>query len=218
MITEYPQFDLSLIRHGQSTTNANPDLMGQLGNVPLSDLGVKQAQALGERLKNTYFDFIYSSDYTRALDTAKLACPMRLISTTPLLREYCAGDWTGVNRQEAMTKDVKLEMNYLGGSFKPPGITGESLNMVQRRATQWLDEALLYNDELVKSSKDRKLNIAVFSHGMTIKTLLQYIMGFDRSFMWKVNMSNTGVCRLSFDKEGWRVNCINDTSHLLNMK
>lgn len=218
MTTQYPQFDMLLIRHGQSTTNANPDLMGQRGNVPLSELGIKQAEALGRSLKDSYFDFIYSSDYTRALDTAKLACPLRLISTSPLLREYCAGDWTGVNRHTAVTQDVKLEMNYLNGAFKPPGQTGESLNMVQRRATQWLDDAIIYNNMMVNLSQTKKLNIAVFSHGMTIKTLLQYIMGFDRSFMWKVNMSNTGVCRLSFDKEGWRVNCINDTSHLLNLK
>jgi broad specificity phosphatase PhoE len=218
MITEYPQFDMWLIRHGQSTTNANPDLMGQLGNVPLSELGVKQAKALSENLKDINFDYVYSSDYTRAQDTALIACPGRIIWTDSLLREYCAGDWTGVNRHEAVTQDVKLEMNYLGGSFKPPGPLGESLNMVQRRATQWLDEYLIYNKEKIARSRNSKLNIAVFSHGMTIKTILQYIMGFDRNFMWKVNISNTGVCKLSFDKEGWRVNCINDTSHLLNLK
>lgn len=216
----YPEFDLLLVRHGQSTTNANPDLMGQLGTVPLSELGVKQAQALQKRLENADFDYVYSSHYDRALETANIALPFYKKIIVPELREYNAGGWTGASRSEALNDQVRLNMNYFGACFRPPGEEGESLNMVQRRVTEWLDKEILYNEKLLKFSnvlKDKnktKPQIIFFTHGMVIKCLLQYVMGFERSFMWKVQIDNTSVTRLAFGREGWRVNSVNDCSHL----
>ncbi|MFP4567555.1 MAG: histidine phosphatase family protein [Candidatus Woesearchaeota archaeon] len=61
---------LILIRHGETEHNVQRLCQGQLDN-KLSDKGVVQAKKLGKRFKNYKFDLIYSSDLTRAKDTAK---------------------------------------------------------------------------------------------------------------------------------------------------
>ena len=200
--------NLYLIRHGQSEVNANPDQIGQTSSVPLTQLGILQSNKLLNRFKqdNIKFNYIYSSPYSRALDTAQISCqdqPIK-INIVEDLREYSAGDWTGKSRSETINEQVKLRMAQLGNGFLPP--SGESLHMVERRVSNWLETNIIY--------RNLSGNIAVFSHGMTIKCLLHYIMGFDQIFTWKISLDNTSVTHLTYGIDGWRVLSINDTCHL----
>lgn len=200
--------NLYLIRHGQSEVNARPDEIGQSPFVNLTELGKNQALKLKQRLKedNIYFDQVYSSPYTRALDTAKIVCESYIqdIITVTELREYSAGAWTGKSRSQIVTNDVKLNMVNLGNGFLPPN--GESLHMVQRRVSEWLEKTIL--------NTTTNNNIGIFSHGMTIKCLLHYIMGFDQIFTWRISLDNTAITKLTFNKDGWRLITINDCAHL----
>jgi broad specificity phosphatase PhoE len=107
-------------------------------------------------------------------------------------------------------------MGYLNMGFLPPH--GESTNMVERRVSEWLEKDILYfeyrGQNINKALDKEHLDIVCFSHGMTIKCLLHYVMGFDKSFLWKIEIDNTSVTKLSFGKQGWKLNYINDTSHL----
>lgn len=203
--------NLYLIRHGQSEVNARPDEIGQSPLVNLTELGKNQALKLKKRLAEDkiYFDQVYSSPYVRALDTAKIVCGDYFpnITTAAELREYSAGDWTGKSRSQTVTNEVKLNMANLGNGFLPPN--GESLHMVQRRASDWLEQHIINNVNL-----NTPINIGIFSHGMTIKCLLHYIMGFDQIFTWRISLDNTAITKLSFNKDGWRLITINDCAHL----
>jgi broad specificity phosphatase PhoE len=218
----FNEFYLTLVRHGQSETNANPDRMGQLATVPLTELGRNQAKKLNHRFirEGQYYDYIYASPYTRAHDTAKIAVGEphngRIVLADDI-REYSAGDWTDASRSATITPNVKLTMGYLDHAFLPPN--GESLHQVERRASKWLEETILYNPEMYEKTwelhpEGRINNIVVFSHGMTIKCLLHYIMGFDKSLTWKVTIDNTAISKLYFGKDGWRILSINDSAHL----
>jgi broad specificity phosphatase PhoE len=211
-------FTLYLIRHGQSEVNATPDMIGQGATTPLTKLGMDQAAALRDHLdsKRIVFDKVFSSDYTRALETAKIVSERQQypIHIRSALREYSAGDWAFQSRKEVITPEIQLKMGYLTSSFLPPN--GESLHQVERRASKWLEDDILYNQPAIEFSAaiKRPAKIAVFSHGMTIKCLLHYIMGFDQSFTWKIDLENTSVTTVSFGEVGWKLNGVNDTSHL----
>ena len=200
-------FNLYLIRHGQSEVNTRPDEMGQSPDVPLSLEGQQQVIKLHDRFKKDGLIFakVYSSDYKRAYDTATGIYQTYPIKV-PALREYSAGDWTGLKRSETLTPEVLMEMNIHNHQFLPPN--GESLSQVERRVSKWLEEDILYNRDMNGN------NIAIFSHGMTIKCLLHHIMGFDKSFTWKISIDNTSITHLSFGAKGWALHSINDTSHL----
>lgn len=201
-------FNLYLIRHGQSEINMCPELLGQYSNTKLSLLGIKQGYLLNSFLKkeNCNFDYIFSSSYLRALHTAKLATDSTSIIEVDDLREYSAGDWIGCKRSEVLNEETISQMNIHDLHFLPPN--GESLSQVSRRASKWLEDNILYNQTY------NNKNIALFSHCMTIKCILQYIMGFDKNFTWKLSIDNTSVTRLSFGSKGWMLHSLNDTSHL----
>jgi probable phosphoglycerate mutase len=61
---------LCIVRHGETAWNAEHRVQGQL-DIPLNDLGLRQAQAVGRVLGAERFDVIYSSDLSRALQTAR---------------------------------------------------------------------------------------------------------------------------------------------------
>lgn len=221
---EYNEFYLTLVRHGQSTTNEQPDLMGQTADTPLSENGKGQAELLRKRLlkENVHIDRVWSSTYKRAWDTAEIALKdvSRDYAIAPIysLREYDAGQWLGASRTETITLPVIAKMAGMGHGFLPP--KGESLHQVERRASAWLEEDILYSKNIMEAAQTRKaddkdpLNLFVFSHGMTIKCLLHYIMGFDQSFTWKVTIENTSLTRLHYGPKGWRLLSINDHAHL----
>ncbi len=215
------QFELYLIRHGQTDINLS-NQMGQVRSSPLNKTGEHQAQLLKQKFdkEKLVFDAVYCSTYDRAQDTARILMqdyhfPARTVED---LKEYNAGYWLGKDRGETLTPDILFKMNALGQAFQPPN--GESLNEVQRRAAKWLDDTLVYNKIWIDISQEKRRkglsapNIAVVSHGMTIKCLLQFIMGFDRTFTWRISIDNTSVSHLSFSDVGWKLHSINDCSHL----
>lgn len=207
---------LYLIRHGESVQNSKPDFIGQEPDEPLSELGELQAQKLGKYFesKRIMFDEIYCSNYHRAKQTYWEAIdePERQLSFNntvafvPALREYDAGDMKGAKRSEVLTPEVVAKMQSLGMAFKFPN--GESLFEVQQRVLTWLYDNVLS----VPSDKDR--NIALFSHGMTIKCLLQHFLQFDQHMAWRIAIDNTSMSILEFKNNMWFLNCINGTPHL----
>lgn len=209
------EFNLTLIRHGQTEVNAEGDKIGQTKESKLTEFGELQAKSLKKMFDSngTKFDMAYSSTYDRAYKTARLALPETFIYQVPELVEYNAGDWLGSKRKDIITDNVKLSMSYLDYTFQMPN--GESMHQVERRASRWLEDEIMYNESLFKDIS-RPLEIVVFSHGMTIKCLLHYIMGFDKSFGWKISIDNTSITKLHFGPEGWWLLGLNDCSHLIN--
>lgn len=60
-----------IVRHGYSKCNQSKTYTGQTES-PLTELGILQAKITGEYLYQNYkTDLVYSSDLSRAIDTAK---------------------------------------------------------------------------------------------------------------------------------------------------
>jgi broad specificity phosphatase PhoE len=211
--------NIYLIRHGESEVNILPDMIGQDPDTKLTKNGEEQAAKLGKRFTNTHFDRVFSSTYLRALYTSTIFIknlknyPEEIMYSDKIV-EYNPGDWKGKKRSEiyANAKNMK-DITYLHMGFLFPN--GESFHQVERRATTFLEQHIIYNKAVLAEAEKKELNIALFSHGMTIKTILHHIMGFDGSFMWKLKIDNTSVCHLIFGDRGWFLNSINDTGHLL---
>jgi len=206
---------LYLIRHGQSIQNTKPDMIGQEPMEPLSHIGKWQAEKLGEYLvrTETYFDEVYTSNYARARDTCLIVKDIMREGMLPFqeqtfseLREYSAGEMTGSKRSEVLTPDVLTSMENLGMLFKFPN--GESLFEVQQRAVSWL------YDTVLSVPADKHRHVALFSHGMTIKCLLQHFMQFDQRMTWRITLDNTSMSILEFKNNMCFLKCINSTQHI----
>ncbi len=86
-----------LLRHGQSTWNAEGRWQGQ-SDPPLSALGREQAEEAAGKLAGMDVSTVVTSDLDRARTTGRiLADALALAPPTedPDLREYDVGDWEG---------------------------------------------------------------------------------------------------------------------------
>lgn len=95
-----------LLRHGQSTWNAEQRWQGQ-ADPPLSPIGEAQAREAGERLKTEAAPVaeVVASDLGRAHTTARilseaLGMDPEAVVLEPGLRERHVGEWSGLTRPE----------------------------------------------------------------------------------------------------------------------
>jgi broad specificity phosphatase PhoE len=101
---------LLLVRHGETDWNADGRLQGQTER-PLSDFGRRQARQLAEELADEELEAIYSSDLSRARETAeivgeRLSLPVVL---EPDLREKDWGTWEGLTAAERARAEFEGE-------------------------------------------------------------------------------------------------------------
>src|SRR5580698_2933262 len=108
-----------LLRHGQSTWNAEGRWQGQ-ADPPLSDDGRLAAKAFAATADLREIDAVVSSDLVRALETATTitdACGWAPPTTLRGLRERDAGEWEGLTREE-------IESSWPGALTQSPRIPG----------------------------------------------------------------------------------------------
>ena len=90
-----------LVRHGETDWNVERRFQGH-ADPPLNDAGREQARALAAELADTDLDAIYTSDLTRARETAEIVAdrtgaPVRALTE---LREIDVGEWQGLTWPE----------------------------------------------------------------------------------------------------------------------
>jgi broad specificity phosphatase PhoE len=93
---------LLLVRHGETDWNAEGRLQGHT-DMPLNDLGRRQARALADELAGDGIEAVYSSDLARASETAEIVAE-RLglpVGLDPDLREKDWGTWEGADGRGA---------------------------------------------------------------------------------------------------------------------
>ena len=210
--------EIYFIRHGESESNATPGLAFPINyDAPLSKLGHQQAKLLGERFKNEKmsFDKVFSSTLTRAVQTtenmfAGMDNENNSFQKVPEIIEQQIPGWRGVPTEEAYTNDTMTYIMEKGNDFVGPD--GESIREVQKRATNWLEDELIYNRDLC--IEPQSLKVAIISHESTLRSIFHYIMGFDQRLTYKIGVDNTSISRFIFNSKGWSVVCLNDSSHL----
>lgn len=128
-----------LVRHGQTDWNHDDLCMGQQ-DIPLNDLGRRQAELTAERLAKEKLASIYSSDLGRALQTAEIIAEPHGLEpiTRRALREMNYGRWESHTRAEIErlfpeSREIDWERED-SLSFQPPG--GESRRALYDRTTQ----------------------------------------------------------------------------------
>jgi probable phosphoglycerate mutase len=122
-----PTTTLVLVRHGQSTWNAAGRWQGQ-ADPPLSELGLRQAEAAAHRLGShdaPPIQAVVTSDLERARRTAEtLAAVLAVeVALEPRVRERHAGEWTGLTRAEI----DDAWPGYLAEHRRPPGFETDEL-------------------------------------------------------------------------------------------
>ncbi len=192
---------LVLVRHGETDWNVNHRFQGS-SDVPLNEHGREQARKLANRWHNEKFDVVYSSDLSRAAETASIITPQAAI-TDQRLREISFGAFEGLTFPEI--KDQYPEQWELWRKREAPPPDGEDLSVVATRVQQFL------NGILPKHQEQRML---VVSHGGIISLITCLLLEHPPKKVWQFRLDNTSVTEFGFFPQGIVLLRLNDVCHL----
>jgi broad specificity phosphatase PhoE len=199
-----------LIRHGETEWNKEGRSQGCSNDIPLSEVGIKQADAIADRLKHENIDLFFSSSLRRAYQTAKAIAfyHNNEVITHKEFMEISFGAWEGLKFDEIKEKyiDVYKIWRDTPHIAKVPG--AESILEIRERSMTKLMEIL-------NAEKDK--NILVVSHGITIKVLIASIMGIDLANLHKIRQDNTALNIFEYKNNNFYTVLVNDTCHISNI-
>jgi broad specificity phosphatase PhoE len=144
-----------LARHGETEWSRDGRHTG-LTEIPLTDLGRSQAEALGTRLAAHRFSLVLTSPRSRATDTARLAGFGDVAAPDPDLAEWDYGDLEG-RRTEEIAADHPGWTIWTG-----PWPGGETIDQVSMRADRVLARCL---------APDVSGDVLLFGHGHMLRVL-----------------------------------------------
>lgn len=154
-----------LFRHGQSEFNLSKTFTGWL-DAKLTPLGIEQAKALGEMLKDKKIDLAITSRLSRAADTLKEVlvfhpeCQETIIDNRIIERSY--GDLSGHSHEETIAKYGQEQFDKWHRGWTDKAENGESFADVEVRVAAFIAD-------LRAKYSGQNLGIAISAHGNSIR-------------------------------------------------
>ncbi|HVB90701.1 MAG TPA: histidine phosphatase family protein [Acidimicrobiales bacterium] len=202
--------ELLLVRHGASADaieGAPFALVGGHGDPPLSEVGLRQAELVAQRLMREEFEAIYVSNLRR---TAQTAAPLAARSgLTPVvetdLREVFLGQWEGgLIRQKVADRDplalrvfAEQRWDVVPGAEPAAAFRARLRDAVGRIAAAHVDS-----------------RVVVFSHAAAIGQIIAQASGAE-PFAF-TTADNASITRLIAAPDRWYVRGYNEITHLMD--
>lgn len=201
--------EVLLVRHGEQKFRENIPL-GEAYDAPLSDLGERQAKAVGERLADARLGRVYCSDMRRAHDTAKQIAMHHGFEPTvrPGLKEIDL--WQNAPQDKGLLDIYTRE--ELGAVYREVGRTrmhaawpySEDAATFRSRITVALDQAI---------AESHGMRIAVVCHGGVINAVLSRVLGSQFDQLVPVHHTSISVMRAADTRRV--ILTVNDYSHVM---
>jgi len=178
-----------LIRHGETDWNVEGRITGEK-DIPLNELGQKQAQTAADILKDKDIKKIFSSPVLRCFATAEIIskavnCP---IVKDKRWREIDFGNWAGkIYHDLRKNPDFKSYYKYFSKRIIPKG---EKFIDVQKRVVKALEDIIKTENE----------SVAVVTHADPIKLVICHILGLKPSMAAKLLINNASIICLDMKK------------------
>ncbi|HEY9108854.1 MAG TPA: histidine phosphatase family protein [Roseateles sp.] len=198
-----------LVRHGETTWNRATRIQGHT-DIPLSALGLAQADRLARALADEALDAIYSSDLRRARQTAETLAGQQGVAVRidAGLRERAFGRFEGLSWEEIAQKhpEDSIRWRRREPDFQVGG--GESLVTFSARCIATVQG-------IVAAHPGQ--NIAVVAHGGVLDCLYRAATrtALDAPRSWQ--LGNATINRLLATSEGFTLVGWNDDRHLAGL-
>lgn len=182
-----------LVRHGQTDDNIK-NLMQGWKDTPLNETGKAQEYQLIPFFEVQKIDVIYSSDLSRAFETANIIAKSlnKHVFLDKKLREMYLGSWEGHSWQE-----IEAEFSYFLG--KPENEknalnihSGESYIEFQLRSFEVFTR-------IVKNHLNK--NLMMVTHGDVIREIIARIMKINQTQKDAIPIRNCSVSMIEYDNK-----------------
>jgi probable phosphoglycerate mutase len=186
-------------RHGETAWTITGQHTG-LTDLPLTPQGERNAARLGDRLRGTTFDKVFTSPLQRVRKTCALAGFGSVAEVVDDLVEWDYGEYEGLRSAEIRTERPGWEL------FRDGAPGGESPAQVAKRA-----------DNVRERIRDVHGNVLVFSSGHFIRVLAARWIGLEPSVhSTSFLLGTASLSALGYDRDLSHpaIQLWNDTSHV----
>ncbi|MBT3982180.1 MAG: histidine phosphatase family protein [Bacteriovoracaceae bacterium] len=163
-------------------------------DIPLNDKGQRQAKGLGQALSDIDLEIMYSSDLSRAFETAEIVCGFHniTIEESSDLRESHLGIAQGMNREDVIKKMGQEFWEKWLSPFPKDYETviesGEAKGQVVKRVLSFLESQL-------ESRNHQKIGVS--THGGVLRLIVHHI---DQQLTQKISIPNCACYILRYHK------------------
>ncbi len=199
---------LYLVRHGQSAGNLRRAFLGHT-DLDLSELGYKQAEAVGRALADEHIDVIYASDLKRAYNTSLPTARAHSLDVikTAALREVYAGEW----ENQLFTDLIEKYPQSYGhtwindiGMAHPDG--GESVEALRVRVCREIERI---------ARENQGKTVAIFTHATPIRAFCATLHGLIGSRMHElIWVSNASITKVEYENGKYTIINYGSEEHL----
>lgn len=196
-----------ITRHGQTEWNVEGRMQGAK-NSNLTQQGKKEAMNLGNSLKDTKIDYIYTSPLTRAYDTALLIKSDREIDVEIYenLKEMNFGVWEGMHSDDVVRDYEKEHYKFWNEPHLYTPIGGETFESLINRIKIALSDII---------SQNKGENILLVTHTVVIKAIYAIVKDYEIKDFWNPPyIKNTCVTILECNEDNYKFILEADTSHV----
>ena len=200
---------LILVRHGETAWNVQRRYQGQT-NIPLSDVGKRQAELIAQRLARQKVDVVYASDLSRAWETAHIIAEKNGLEmlSEPRLRELKFGTLEGLTFDEAEARHPDMIAAWLDDFNNTPE-GAETIEAFNARIVSLLDDLKRKHDEQI---------VLLVGHGGSLSEILRVVLGLSREKRWYLEMENASLSEVLISKDYVSFKRLNDACHLASLE
>ena len=197
---------LYIVRHGTTDWNQSGRIQGHL-DIPLNEVGRAQARLAGIRLVTLGPAALYSSDLSRAYETAQIigqGAGLQVVQN-PGLREINFGVWQGLSSPEIRARDPEV---YAARRANPYDVAPEGAETWR----QFYDRAVRAMHDILAVTEAQSLIVVTHSGVCTVLGLRA--LGLDCTGKRTFASHNCGIHTMTVHGATWRAVAFNDITHL----
>lgn len=174
------------LRHGQAKNNTERILAGRTEGIPLTEIGIKQAEHTAELLQHMNISAIYSSPIQRAKHTAEIVGEHNSLDVTidERLIELDMGKFTGVPYDEIFTSHGNVFMKFYNGELEIAHNGVETFAEVKKRVLGIVDHVI---------EKHPDENVVLVTHMDPIKAMLSTIVDLSPTNLFELVIANASL-------------------------
>lgn len=182
-----------LLRHGETTYNADGNRYCGRTDIELTEKGMGQANLANTLLKDMELDAVYASPLKRAQITAAIASGQEVVTDERLI-EVDFGTWEGKTRAEFIAANAPLWNDWSADpEIAKAGGTGESGKAVVERVDDFFKEV---------QQKHANGTILVVAHNGVNRLYMAYKLGMPLKNYRQLAQENSSITLFELDEDG----------------
>ncbi|MCG2614847.1 histidine phosphatase family protein [Terrimonas sp. NA20] len=185
--------NIFLLRHGQTSWNADNNRYCGRTDIPLTDKGISQAEEVKRQMESIELTAVYSSPLQRAYTTACIASGREAIKDERLI-EADFGNWETKTKEEFIAENESLWLDWMSDpAIHRAGGTGETGGEIVARVDDFFHSL---------QQKYTSGNIMVVAHNGINRLYLAHKLGMPLKNYRQLVQQNSAITSFTLDQQG----------------